>query len=313
MSSRNKSPVEKRNPVGNHVHIDKPEESLIGPVSDVEVTDSGRKGTVLLDTGSQVSTITDEFVAKHPLLRSQKLQHTSVSIQGAGGQPVPHSGFIRVDLNVLGQPMQKVPVFVVPATEFQRRVPGLLGTNVLRACRDALHDQHGRGFLQKVQRASEVWYSALQYMNANSADLMKRNGVSDSLMYKGRKPFIVKAGSEADIPTKAPRVTQGRTFEALLESVDKAPGRGSLAIGNTFVEVRNGKVPVWVFNLSTRDVVVRRNTHLDTLVMGREVLAGPRSSLEGMENVPKVHRHESSACEPLVSGFDVDLDALSRE
>ena len=76
---------------------------LVGPVSDVEIVMSGKKCSVLLDTGSQVSTITDAYVANHPHLQAQVPQQTSVTIQGAGGQPVPHSGVIFVDVEVLGR------------------------------------------------------------------------------------------------------------------------------------------------------------------------------------------------------------------
>ena len=292
---------------------------LVGPISDVEIMVSGKRCPVLLDTGSQVSTITDEYVASHPRLREQMPKETSVTIQGAGGQPVPHSGVILVDVDVLGRRVQRVPVFIVPATDFRRKVPGLIGTNVIRASRDALHARYGRRFLTKVRQASEEWYSALQCINSDGNNLAKKNGEFGVLRYTGRKPVVVKAGTETDIPTEAPRHIRGRTFEALVENADDAPFGESLAVGKTLVEVRNGRVPVRVCNLSAHDVVVRRNTRLATLVVGRVVSSGFSSATDespiSMQGTPTARCCESSTSTSPHdgTGVDVDLSSLSAE
>ena len=291
---------------------------LVGPVSDVEIVMSGKKCSVLLDTGSQVSTITDAYVANHPHLQAQVPQQTSVTIQGAGGQPVPHSGVIFVDVEVLGRTVPRVPMFIVPVTEFRQKIPGLIGTNVLRASRDALHTRYGRGFLAKVQQMSETWYSAIQCVNSDGSDLAKKNGKFGVLKYRGRKPFVVKAGTEVNIPTEAPRHTRGRSFEALVEDTNNAPFSQYLAVGKAFVEVRNGRAPVRVCNLTAKDVVVRRNTRLANLVVGR-IMSSEYGSVAESPN-PSAQRAPTASCfesstsvsrSPESSGVDVDLSSLS--
>ena len=88
---------------------------LAGPVNRTEVRISGVLATSLLDTGSQVTTITEEFVSRLPKLSLQSPRPSDVSISGAGGQAVPHRGVIVVDIEALGQHICNVPVFVVPS------------------------------------------------------------------------------------------------------------------------------------------------------------------------------------------------------
>ena len=68
------------------------EEHLVGPVSTTRVTVSGQTCQALLDTGSQVTTVTDEYMSTHPTLQDKVLQKADVFIYGAGGQSVPHCG-----------------------------------------------------------------------------------------------------------------------------------------------------------------------------------------------------------------------------
>lgn len=75
--------------------------------------------TALIDSGSQVTTITNSFYCSHPVLRKQKPQPSTVPIEGAGGHTVPYSGFINIDLKVLGKVFSSVPTFVVPDSEYR--------------------------------------------------------------------------------------------------------------------------------------------------------------------------------------------------
>ncbi len=94
------------------------DERLVGPMTTTDVAVAGRSCKALLDTGSQVTTITDEFVSTHPQLQFQTLQKTDINIQGAGDQSVPHHGYILLTVQVLGEEVKDVPTLVVPVTDF---------------------------------------------------------------------------------------------------------------------------------------------------------------------------------------------------
>ena len=143
---------------------------MAGPVNRVNLTLAGVVCPALLDTGSQGSTITSDFVESHPSLRGQKPRATELSIRGAGGQTVDHAGTIVVDIEVMGRHIGEVPVFVVPQTEFRRGTPVLIGTNVLRACRDEMKASLGKRFMGS-HLLSSPWIQAFQVINEDGADL----------------------------------------------------------------------------------------------------------------------------------------------
>ncbi len=293
---------------------------LIGPMMTTKVTVSGQECEVLLDTGSQVTTITEDFVASHPLLKHQPLKKSEVIIEGAGGQPVPYRGFILMDVVVLGEVIHDVPAFVVPATTFRRSIPGLLGTNVIRAGRDALHQKCGQRLMRSIQRKSDVWHAAFQWVcNEDGTDLACKDGTIGQLKYIRRKPFIVKAGREADVPVVSPKHAKGRTFAAVIEAGGIVSYAGSLAVANAFAEIRNGHTHVHVHNLSSADVVIKRGARLATIALAEEVSSDEGRHV-GPASKPKASDvatcNESSAVEDVtgaVPSVDIDYGKLNED
>ena len=105
-------------------------ESLIGPVNSTTVMICGQPCTAILDTGSQVTTITKDFVLSNPHLQKQEIQLSPVRIEGAGGQDIPHDGIILLDIQMLGTEVKSVPALVVPGIGQDGQVSCLLGTNL---------------------------------------------------------------------------------------------------------------------------------------------------------------------------------------
>ena len=115
--------MEQRSPNGGELENDEGE-SLIGPVNSTMVTICGQRCNAILDTGSQVTTITRDFVIRNPHLQKQEVQSTPVRIEGAGGQDIPHEGVILLDIKMLGTEVKSVPALIVPGI-------GQGGTSVL--------------------------------------------------------------------------------------------------------------------------------------------------------------------------------------
>ena len=250
------------------------EQQLVGPVLSTEVVVSGEKCRVLLDTGSQVTTITDEYVAQHPVLRLQTPKKSSVKIEGAGGQPVSHLGVILMDVNVLGREVKSVPTFIVPATTSRRSMPGLLGTNVIRAGRDALHHAQGRKFMRGVQRASAAWHLAFKCINDDGTTLATTNGTVGILRYMQRQSFVIEAGKAADVPAMVPKKARGKSFDALVEAQQRGGSTNGLTVTPIYTRVSSGKVNLRLCNTSTTDITIRRKTPLAMLLIAREVASG---------------------------------------
>ena len=102
------------------------ETPLVGPRNEGEIEVNGEMCKALIDSGSQVTSITYEFWRRHPGLCQQKLQPSSIPVEGAGGQSVPYHGVLHISLKVLGKEYANVPAFVVPETEYRSMVPLLV-------------------------------------------------------------------------------------------------------------------------------------------------------------------------------------------
>jgi len=92
----------------------------------------------LMDTGSEVTTVTHSWAMKH--LGDERLQSSHLRLRAANGAEIPYSGILVTDLEIFGQRRPNTPVLVVHdpvdpgMQERKRRVPALVGMNVLADC-----------------------------------------------------------------------------------------------------------------------------------------------------------------------------------
>ena len=109
-------------------------EQLIGKAPIVEATVGGVTTRFLVDTGNQVSTITETFYRTHLAQTENHLQDPNnwLTIRAANGLTVPYVGYLELDIEVCGVVVPKRGVLVVKDSDERKGdVCGLLGTNVL--------------------------------------------------------------------------------------------------------------------------------------------------------------------------------------
>ena len=261
----------------------------------------------LLDTGSQVTTVTKEFVQKHPDLRKQSLRPSDVTICGAGGHAVRHLGVITVNIDVLGLHIKGVPTFVVPTTPFRRDTPVLVGTNVIRASRDKMKSSHGSKFMTMTHQESPQWFQAFQFVNEDGADLAKENGEIGCCRYAGRHSLDLSPGEKVTVPAWVPKVMRKRGITAM---VDGSYTRG-LAVGCALVEAQGSKVPVQLCNLSDHRVTLRRNSKVATLSYIKVI--GPAAAQDGKQAVAMEQVAVSTTPFPEVDLQGADLTQTQRK
>jgi len=104
----------------------------------------GQPTIALLDTGSQVSCLSESFYDQY--LSHIELQELStlLEIEGVGGTLLPYKGFVEVNLvvpgQVLGHHKSMLALFLVTKdTRYNRHCPVLIGTNIISYCWK-LHD-----------------------------------------------------------------------------------------------------------------------------------------------------------------------------
>lgn len=107
---------------------------IIGSSNESTILVNNIETEALLDTGSCVSTCSKSFYENY--LNSIELMPLDnfVASECANGGIIPYFGYIQVDIQTLGIPtdhVQNCMLLIVPETEFNSKLPILLGTNVL--------------------------------------------------------------------------------------------------------------------------------------------------------------------------------------
>ena len=130
---------------------------LIGETSEADVLIQGFKSKALLDTGSQVTTLAkwfhDKYLAEYPIQTIFSL----FNIETASGHDMGYLGVCELDLefpDLEGNPSIVTPVLIVDSTNFNKDVPLLVGTNILKHCLHHLKENVGSNFLQKIKVSS---------------------------------------------------------------------------------------------------------------------------------------------------------------
>ena len=124
----------------NHNFLSK----AVGECYSVTVTFADVAVPCLLDPGSQVTTVSEEFFAKSLASRGFKLQRIpgTLSLVSASGSAIPYTGYFETDIHALGKTMKSRVVLVIKETssppQARGGVHGILGMNVLQQCWEEL-------------------------------------------------------------------------------------------------------------------------------------------------------------------------------
>ena len=226
-------------------------EALVGPSCEVPVTVCGVTTTALLDSGSQVTVISESFYKQY--LGNIELQELDfdLSVTGAGGQNVPYLGAISINCelpdNILGtkQPV-RVAALVCRDTSFSSRTPVIIGTNVFKT----------------VKKSTVDW----QNIRCEAAFVLN----SQSGNNEGRLGAVRMKGGEGVVPANSvvtfkgiaklpPRAVSTMTSVLIQDPSDSLPkGLGVVAAKVSVGELYNLRVDIC--NFSDQEIVLKPKT-----------------------------------------------------
>lgn len=218
---------------------------LVGGTPEVDMRLHGIRCRALIDTGSQISAISERFYGQH--LSNLILHQCSelLNVEGVGGESLPYLGYVECDVSI---PMinneeftKRMPLLVVPNTKYNNVTPCLIGTNILARIP---HELPLSLFLPSVQQA-------VRTMHAH-ADIPEISVTSMS-------PFSVQPYSSVTVTAVADNKHGHRT--GLLEGVAGMP------VVDGIVQIHDGKnvLSVDVANYSDKTLVSRRNQVIATV------------------------------------------------
>ena len=104
---------------------------LIGRANEEQIVINGHPVTALLDTGSQVTHISEAFCQANDIQINPLDQ--LVEIEGTGGDSIKYIGYIEATLTLpLGSQSFEIEalLLVLPSTDYQKRVPVAIGTTI---------------------------------------------------------------------------------------------------------------------------------------------------------------------------------------
>lgn len=130
----------------------------MGDATETEIQINGVTGMALLDTGSTISTISQKFFENHMNTELHPIEEL-LTVECAGGQLLTYLGYVEAEVSapeLLGQSFPTI-FLVVPDTEYSKRVPILLGTNVLASVMKACKQEHGDRYLQRMAPSTPWW------------------------------------------------------------------------------------------------------------------------------------------------------------
>ena len=157
--------------------------------------------SALVDTGSEVTTITENFFNKHFSQQGLLSTNTWLTLTAANGLDIPYVGYFEADVECCGKLIEKRGMLVVqdpPNASSQRRkaaVPGLLGMNVIGKCQDILKQNFGSCYIEQMTTEWRDVFQALTHSAASVAGLAKIAGRSGVRVPAG-SVSTVQAGAE---------------------------------------------------------------------------------------------------------------------
>ena len=228
---------------------------------------NGRACLALLDTGSQITSISESFYKKH---LSDCVIHPVESllrVVGAAGQDVPFLGYVDVEVEF---PVEEAGVcsclqalvLVVPDNAYNQRVPLVIGTNVVRECKDRCEEQGGAGFLQRIHTSS-AWKRAYQSMRVRERLVSGHQKV----LTKGQAHKRVVVWCQTLASPESPSKAVIEPCEDLESHISVTPGLVTLSSG-----CKRCLVPVEVTNMSDKSVTLPPKTVLASVHLASTVL-----------------------------------------
>ena len=215
----------------------------------------------LLDSGSEVSTITESCFDKNYRPKGKTLLSTSgwLTLTAANGLDIPYVGYFELDVETLGITVPKRGILVVrdstdPGTRQRKEeVPGLLGMNVIGEVRRQLQGTKDR---MPPPDTTSDWEGVLQFSVQEHFKTV--HGIAK---VAGKQAVMVPSRSVAMVPVTGWR---GHQATALVEPI-KGPLPGGLIVVNTVAKPVAGQMYVRVLNFKEDDVWLQPRTRIGVL------------------------------------------------
>ena len=252
-------------------------ENAVGDCPEVKVGVGGVDVGCLIDTGAEVSTITESFYKEFLAQGREVIDVTSyIRISASQGLEIPYVGYVELQLTAFSHKFEGLGFLIVkdpvstPIQARKKRVPGVLGSNVLRDMRKSLVEKYGGNFAELLSSKS-VTDSEVRLLHALQIyrpSVLSQEAVADTVIDRGQVRLV--GSGPTLIPARTIRVLEGSVkpaaslpYNALVERVEASLAElpSGVTVGAAVVTVGSkGRIPVQVANFSSKDVYLNPRT-----------------------------------------------------
>lgn len=211
----------------------------------------------LLDTGSQVTTVSQTFYDTH--LSDHTIHPVSdlLEIEGANGQCVPYTGFVQINVKfpkelILSEPEIQTLALIVSDVRSNNSIPILIGTNTL----DSLYKR----FCDEMLPDSNMYYG--YYHVLKTLQLRHKQTIDGRLglvKLRGRGPSVIPAGQRVVLEGFANVGVMNNEKWALVEQPSDSPLPGGVFIDHCLISLPAQspcRVPVIIRNETGHDIAI---------------------------------------------------------
>ena len=230
----------------------------------------GVETTALLDTGSCVSTITEDFYHNHLGYLTLHNLEEILEIECASGDHLKYLGFVEAKMKVAGideDDNQTCLFLVVPESRYGKTVPVLLGTNILSCLMKSCKDKFGERYLQKAELHTP-WYLSFRCMHIRETTLKRTKNRLGIVRSAERKTILIHPNTEISIEGYVSQDIEYKPCTAILEETEDSVITKDLDITPAVINYKykdNGIINVKISNVTNKIVAVAPNAVLGEL------------------------------------------------
>ena len=269
-------------------------DSLVGPACETNALINGVVCQALLDSGSQVTTLSRSFYQEH-LADSVPLEDigdSGFSVEGAGGQLVYFDGFIRIGVkfpkHVVGTDSEVQTFALVCAdTNYSNRTPMIVGTNTFRCLEMNCKAGNGTQFLKNLPVRLEVAY-------AYKDTLVTSDGRVGKVKICSKRQVKIPPGTIKELKGICKAMLPHTRDALLLQGGPENNLPVGVAIVNSLVPIheRNNKFKVAIHNKTCQEVIINPKNVSATLYTTQSetpICAAQKNIQEFFSSVPRTH------------------------
>ncbi|XP_028290920.1 uncharacterized protein LOC114454569 [Gouania willdenowi] len=251
-------------------------ERAVGKCREVAVKIGEVPVRCLLDTGSQVSTISESFFKQQLLGREEDVFPAAkwLKLTAANSLPIPYIGYVELDMEAMGLNIPECGFLIVKdhiqeeaggedkelnqsrTQSHQEAAQGLIGMNIIKRCKQLVTAEFDTTLKWELD---PDWGEVFQ--RVQTCEVLEK---TTTARLASRHVVRVPASSVATVYAKGLQPTSDDSTSLLVEPA-KTPLPGGIAVLPTLVKATKPLFPIQVVNFSQEDVWLRPRTRLGIL------------------------------------------------